>query len=543
MSAPSESPQSSQSPEGQVSPGEAGTPRRSASARRELLAELGARLGTDDRALDALADYLDLSYPELPAAELEAPLAEEPQIPFWRQYAAEARERGVAKTLALRFPQLGFPVAAGISGDAEYRRATRQGEVEPARRVPLEIEREDLLSLHIEEGIAGAIPVLIARHRSDFVLLVRALTARNEPEAVPEAMGACLVKGLVNWERVAAERRRFEATLEPPGRAASAEEWAAEMGERIRPRKELWQDRLILLSDGPYSAVPAAEVGLDPAAWRERSLALRLAHECFHCLTLRRHGRIRSHLLDELLADYVGSLAAFGSYDARRALRFLGLQVEAPSLPGGRWEIYRGALPEAAIPLLAQLVERAALALEGAPVAPLPPAARARQLLGLAALGLDGIAADDMSELLAPDRSARSSTLRRSVPPTLAAVAETAAEIERWACAQGVAERSLRDLLVVHDELASNVARHGAGASEMAFQIDFDRERRRVRYRLEDDAAAFDPASRSRPDTAAALADRSPGGLGIHLVRTLARDLHWSRVGDRNRIELEIPVD
>lgn len=506
------------------------TPDRIASARRQRLADLGA----EGSALDALADYLGQSYPELPAAELDLPLAEEPQIPFWRQYAAEALAAGtagVARSLARRFPQLGFPVEAGISESAEYRRATRQGEAGPERRTPLGFEREELLSLHVEEGIAGAIPVLVARHRDDFVRLVRALTARNEPEPVPDAMGACLVKGLVNWDRVGAQRREFEAAL---GRAATEEEWAAEMTSRIRPRKELWQDRLILLSDGPYSAVPAAELGLEPAAWRELSLALRLAHECFHCLTLRRHGRIRSHLLDELLADYVGSLAAFGSYDARRALRFLGLSSDEPAAPGGRWEIYRGALPEAAVPALARLVEMAAQALERRPAAPLPPAALARQLLGLAARGLDGIAAAAAFEPASLERTAR---------PDLAAVAETAAEIAQWARRQGVAESRLHDLLVVHDELASNVANHGAGATAMAFRIDLDWALRELRYRLEDDAAAFDPASRSRPDTAAALADRSPGGLGIHLVRTLTRDLRWSRVGERNRIELEIAFD
>ena len=54
---------------------------------------------------------------------------------------------------------------------------------------------------------------------------------------------------------------------------------------------------------------------------------------------------------------------------------------------------------------------------------------------------------------------------------------------------------------------------------------DLDWTQGRVRYELEDDAAAFDPGSRSTPDTEAALADRSPGGLGIHLVRTLAARL------------------
>lgn len=503
------------------------TPDRIASARRQQLADLGA----EGSALEALADYLAQSYPELPAAELEVPLAEEPQIPFWRRYAAEARETGVARTLARRFPQLGFPVEAGISESAEYRRATRQGEAEPERRTPLGFEREDLLSLHVEESIAGAIPVLVARHRDDFVRLVRALTARNEPEPVPDAMGACLVKGLVNWDRVADLRRELEAAL---GRAATEEEWAAEMTNRVRPRKELWQDRLILLSDGPYSAVPAAELGIEPAAWRERSLALRLAHECFHCLTLRRHGRIRSHLLDELLADYVGSLAAFGDYDARRALRFLGLRSDAPAAPGGRWEIYRGALPEAAVPALARLVEAAALALERRPTAPLPQATLARQLLGLAARGLDGLAAAAAFE---------PATLERTMRPDLAAVAESATEIALWARGLSLAESRLRDLLVIHDELASNVANHGAGATEMTFRIDCDWALQALRYRLEDDAAAFDPGSRSRPDTAAALADRSPGGLGIHLVRTLAHELRWSRVGQRNRIELEIALD
>jgi hypothetical protein len=163
------------------------------------------------------------------------------------------------------------------------------------------------------------------------------------------------------------------------------------MAERIRPRKELWQDRLILLSDGDYSAVPAAEAGTDAATWRERSLAIRRAHECFHYLTLRHHGKIRSHLLDELLADFCGLVAATGRYDAPLALRFLGLRAQEPARSGGRWEIYRGGLPDEALPALARLVARAAETLST--LAPgLSPLA-SRPLLGLAAAGLDGIAA------------------------------------------------------------------------------------------------------------------------------------------------------
>nr|MBP9822896.1 hypothetical protein [Thermoanaerobaculia bacterium] len=84
------------------------------SERRRLLGELGAGLAAEASTLAALTDYLGQSYAELPEAELALPLAEEPQIPFWRSYAEQARDIGVARALALRFPQLGFPVERGI---------------------------------------------------------------------------------------------------------------------------------------------------------------------------------------------------------------------------------------------------------------------------------------------------------------------------------------------------------------------------------------------------------------------------------------------
>lgn len=352
--------------------------------RRALLAGLGATGAAEAELLDYLRDH----YQGLAGTREDA---EEPQVAAWRSYVEEGARDGVARALRRRFPQLGFRVAGGISQTNEYRAATRRGEFDPEGPVVLPLERPDRLELRLDAGIAGPVPVLIARHRPDFVALVRALTARNEPEVVPDAMGACLVKGLADWERVAGYRRAWERRL---GRAASAEEWASEMAANLAPRKELWQDRLILLSDGPYSAVPAAEIGLDETEWRERSLAIRLAHESFHYLTLRRAGSIRSHLLDELVADYAGLSAAFGRYEPRLALRFLGLDRLPEIRPEGRLAVYRGSLSDAAVAVLARLLERAADALAALP--PLTEAATRRQatrLLELAAAGLDGIAA------------------------------------------------------------------------------------------------------------------------------------------------------
>jgi hypothetical protein len=356
--------------------------------RRELLAGLGAA-GT---VLDELLAYLENPYEALLGRGEELPLKEEPQAAFWRRYAAEATRVGVLPALRRRFPQLCFPVSEGLSKDPAYRAATRRGEWRPEEPTGLVLEQPRTLELWVDDGPAGPVPVLVARHRPDFVRLVQALTCRNEPEAVPPAMGACLVKGLADWERVAAYRRGWE---EGRGAPASDEEWAAEMAAGLAPRKELWQDRLILLSDGPYSAVPAAEAGLDEAAWQRASRAVRLAHESFHYLTLRLAGSIRSHLLDELVADYAGLVAAFGRYDAHLALRFLGLDRLPETRPEGRLLVYRGSLSDGALEVLGRLVAAAARALAALPVreAPgAPAAARARTLVALAGLGLDGIA-------------------------------------------------------------------------------------------------------------------------------------------------------
>ena len=60
-------------------------------------------------------------------------------------------------------------------------------------------------------------------------------------------MGACIVKGLNNWDRIAAHRAKWERD-QPGGATESA--WNDEF-RRLVPRKELYQDRFIILSRGP----------------------------------------------------------------------------------------------------------------------------------------------------------------------------------------------------------------------------------------------------------------------------------------------------
>lgn len=291
------------------------------------------------------------------------PLADEAHIEAWLDYAAEAATRGTLATLRDRFVQLSCPIEAGISQTPGYRAATRQGRFEEltAAGLTLGLEQPDAIELAVVATPAGRVPVLVAGTRADFETLARALTARNEPELIPASFGACLVSGLINWDRVARHRRAWQAEHPEADDAAWADEF-----RRLAADKARYQDRLILLSRGPYSNV-AGPAGESADVWLARSLVIRREHECTHYFTWRVFGAIRTHVFDELLADFVGLVRASGRYSGELARRCLGLDAAGRRV-GGRIDNYRGTppLPDAAFDVVAVLAARATANLERA---------------------------------------------------------------------------------------------------------------------------------------------------------------------------------
>jgi hypothetical protein len=293
-----------------------------------------------------------------------------------------------------------------MSADDAYRRATRRGDFAAADAFApgLELRRPEALELTIATTMAGGVPVLVAGDRADFVLLVQALTGRNEPIEVPDAMGACLVKGLNNWSRVAAYRANWSrATGE-----SNDEAWASEF-QKLIPRKELYQDRLVILSRGPYSATSHVATGLAELEWLDRSVAIRREHELAHYFTYRVFGSMRSHVVDELVADFVGLSIGYGAYRADLALRFLGLEAFPAYRAGGRLEHYRGTPPlsDDAFAAVQKLTVRAAHNLEAlAGVSGPPPGnldATGRLTLGLVTLTIEELASADLPALVSGD--------------------------------------------------------------------------------------------------------------------------------------------
>lgn len=280
-------------------------------------------LGAGD---DAVRQLLALCTP-LPPPCAPPPLADEPHVAFYRELPTQGS--ALVAHLAEAFPQLSFSPAEGLSQTPEWVQAVRRGEPREGRKNP-SLQAPEALTLQLLPTPAGTLPVLIAGFREDFVRLVQLLAHRGEPVPIPDSMGACLLQGLNNWQRYRALRQQWE---EDP---KASQSW-----EQMLQRKELYQDRLVLASRGPYSGVQVPE----SSHKEDKALVIRLNHEAAHYLTLRVFGKLGHTVLEELVADWYGLQAAYGNYDAELALRFLGLEAFPVIRLSGRLNNYRGMPP------------------------------------------------------------------------------------------------------------------------------------------------------------------------------------------------------
>ena len=292
------------------------------------------------------------------------PLQPEPHIADWEQYIAEADRLGAYPILKSRLVQLQFPVVTGISETDDYRTATRKGTDPETLKLAtgLILTQPEKLQLKIHNTLAGPIPIIITGNREDFVLLIQSLAKRNEPITIPDSMGACIIGGYNNWDRIRAYRKQWG--IKNPEHCSEAD-WNIEF-KRLIPQKELYQDRFIVLSPGFYSNISAKQLGLTDNEWQQLSLTIRLEHECTHYFTRRVFGSMRNNLLDELIADYRGIVAATGQYRSDWFLHFIGLESFPDYRQGGRLENYRGDPPlsEGAFKILQALVKTASENLE-----------------------------------------------------------------------------------------------------------------------------------------------------------------------------------
>lgn len=105
----------------------------------------------------------------------------------------------------------------------------------------------------------------------------------------------------------------------------------------------------------------------------------------------------------------------------------------------------------------------------------------------------------------------------------------------------GLSEKGVNDTLLSVDEVLANVMRHGYGESAAPekkhekIRITLQDEADRIEVTIQDRCHCFDPRKIPEPK----LPRKKPGGLGIHLVRTLMDGLEYESLKpEGNRLRL-----
>ena len=191
------------------------------------------------------------------------------------------------------------------------------------------LQQEETLRILFAETLGGRLPVIVPGNRDDFLRVEALLNGREDLADFPVTVNAFTMQARA---------------------------------------KNIRNHRVILLGQAPYSNVPANLLGLDEEEWIERSCRLRFAHECAHYETLRLFGGMQNHALDEIVADAMGQLAAFGNFSAARQRLFFGLEQGTGRctgrlsfycrnvLPWERTEVYRAV--DATLGILEGRIER-----------------------------------------------------------------------------------------------------------------------------------------------------------------------------------------
>ena len=231
------------------------------------------------------------------------------------------------EALFRRYPQLGLPVRAGMKDTAEYRDAVRRGiPFQPVWKEAFHGEAR----LSVAETPAGLAEILTLTDREDFLTVLQQLAYRCEPVPIPDAVGAMTVRGLINWEKIRRYREEFFL--------GGGTNWNSEY-LRFTAEKRNYLDTLILLSEGSYSGLQAEQAGLSAEEWKEKSLTIRTWHELTHFVCRSLYPDDADVIRDEVVADMIGLMAAFGSYDAHLAELFLGVEGQC-FREGGRLSHY-----------------------------------------------------------------------------------------------------------------------------------------------------------------------------------------------------------
>jgi anti-sigma regulatory factor (Ser/Thr protein kinase) len=123
---------------------------------------------------------------------------------------------------------------------------------------------------------------------------------------------------------------------------------------------------------------------------------------------------------------------------------------------------------------------------------------------------------------------------RLRLPAQLASLDRFRSFVDQAARAADAGPEVLLKIELVLEELLVNHVSHAYGAGQGDSEVACFCRPGFFCLEVVDEAAPFDPLQQATPDLTLAPGDRPIGGLGIHMVRSLADEIYYRREAGRN---------
>jgi anti-sigma regulatory factor (Ser/Thr protein kinase) len=127
------------------------------------------------------------------------------------------------------------------------------------------------------------------------------------------------------------------------------------------------------------------------------------------------------------------------------------------------------------------------------------------------------------------------------IPNRMEALATLAKEVYDWLAALPLSSRAKYSSGLAIEEMVTNVIKYAyADNRKHLIHIQVSVTRDHVTLVFEDDGRPFDPTKYPPTDIDHLVESRQVGGLGIELVRRMCEKMSYARVGNLNRVTLQI---
>ncbi|MDR2107687.1 MAG: ATP-binding protein [Holosporaceae bacterium] len=116
-------------------------------------------------------------------------------------------------------------------------------------------------------------------------------------------------------------------------------------------------------------------------------------------------------------------------------------------------------------------------------------------------------------------------------------------KIKAFCSENGIPEEKYHDIVLILDETVTNIINYAyPGGNEQEFILDIEKKNESIFIKLIDSGIPFDPLSLNIPDTDSSIEERQIGGLGIFIVKQLSEAIEYSRVDDKNRLDIVVAI-